>query len=63
METPKSVRACLGGTEGSLMNLWGGEFEWDNFKIIHHQGRGRDNGVTIEYGKNLTKLEHDTAIL
>lgn len=62
METPKSVRACLGGTEGSLMNLWGGEFEWDNFKIIHHQGRGRDNGVTIEYGKNLTKLEHDTDI-
>lgn len=62
VETPKSVRACLGGTEGSLMNLWGGEFEWDNFKIIHHQGRGKDNGVTIEYGKNLTKLEHDTDI-
>lgn len=62
VETPKSVRACLGGTEGSLMNLWGGEFEWDNFKILHHQGRGNDNGVTIEYGKNLTKLEHDTDI-
>lgn len=62
VEMPKSVRACLGGTEGSLMNLWGGEFEWDNFKIIHHQGRGSDNGVVIEYGKNLTKLEHDTDI-
>ncbi|MCM1408917.1 MAG: phage tail protein, partial [Treponema brennaborense] len=62
VETPKSVRACLGGSEGSLMNLWGGEFEWDNFKIIHHQGRGKDNGVTIEYGKNMTKLEHDTDI-
>ena len=57
---PKSIRACLGGTEGSLMNLWGGEFEWDNFHIRHHQGRGSDNGVTIEYGKNLTKLEHDS---
>lgn len=62
VEMPKSVRACLGGSEGSLMNLWGGEFEWDNFKIIHHQGRGSDNGVVIEYGKNLTKLEHDTDI-
>ena len=60
--TPKSVRACLGGTEGSLMNLWGGEFEWDNFRIVHHRGRGHDNGVSIEYGKNLTKLEHDNDI-
>lgn len=62
VDTPKSVRACLGGTEGSLMNLWGGEFEWDNFKIIHHRGRGSDNGVVIEYGKNLTKLEQDNDI-
>jgi phage minor structural protein len=62
VDTPKSVRACLGGTDGSLMNLWGGEFEWDNFKIKHHQGRGSNNGVVIEYGKNLTKLEHDNDI-
>lgn len=62
VEKPQSVRACLGGTEGSLMNLWGGEFEWDNFRIIHHRGRGRNNGVTIEYAKNLTKLEHDSDI-
>lgn len=62
VEKPKSVRACLGGTEGSLMNLWGGEFEWDNFRIIHHQGRGRNNGVVIEYAKNLTSLEHDADI-
>lgn len=62
VEKPKSARACLGGTEGSLMNLWGGEFEWDNYHIIHHRGRGSNNGVTIEYGKNLTKLEQDTDI-
>jgi len=59
VESPKSIRACLGGTKGSLVNLWGGEFEWDNFKVIHHQGRGSNNGVVIEYGKNLTKLDHD----
>ena len=57
---PKSIRACLGGTAGSVVSEWGGEFEWDNFRIIHHQGRGKNNGVVIEYGKNLTKLEHDT---
>jgi len=56
---PKSVRACLGGTAGSFLDLWGGEFEWDNFLVKHHQGRGQHTGVVIEYGKNLTSMEHD----
>ena len=56
---PQSVRACLGGVAGSFLDLWGGEYEWDNFKVIHHQGRGNHTGVVIEYGKNLTDLEHD----
>ena len=56
---PQSVRACLGGAEGSFLDLWGGEFEWDNFHVIHHQGRGSHTGVVIEYGKNLTDMEHD----
>lgn len=59
---PKSLRAVLGGEEGSVLSLWGGEYEWDNFKVIHHQGRGHNNGVVIEYGKNLTKFEHDSDI-
>lgn len=56
---PQSVRACLGGVAGSFLDLWGGEYEWDNFKVIHHQGRGQHTGVVIEYGKNLTDMEHD----
>ena len=56
---PQSVRACLGGVSGSFLDLWGGEYEWDNFKVIHHQGRGQKTGVVIEYGKNLTDLEHE----
>ena len=49
---PQSVRACLGGVAGSFLDLWGGEYEWDNFHVIHHQGRGQKTGVVIEYGKN-----------
>ncbi len=60
VEKPQSVRACLGGVAGSFLDLWGGEYEWDNFKVIHHQGRGKHTGVVIEYGKNLTSLEHDS---
>ena len=59
---PKSLRSVLGGSEGSLVSLWGGEFEWDNFNVIHHQGRGSSTGVVIEYGKNLTSLEQDADI-
>lgn len=62
VEKPKSIRACLGGTDGSLLNQYGGEFEWDNFNIIHHQKRGANNGVVIEYGKNLTKFEQDSDV-
>ena len=56
---PQSVRACLGGTAGSFLDLWGGEYEWDNWLVWQHSSRGRSTGVVIEYGKNLTELEHD----
>lgn len=56
---PMSIRACLGVTEGSVLDVWGGEYEWDMFDVILHSKRGKDNGVVIEYGKNLTSLEQD----
>ena len=56
---PKSVRACLGGTDGSMLSKWYGEFEWDNFTVKFHSHRGQKTGVVIEYGKNLTALEQD----
>ena len=56
---PKSVRSCLGGSEGSMLDRWGGEYEWDNFNVVLHSNRGKDNGVVIEYGKNLTDMEQD----
>lgn len=56
---PQSVRACLGGTVGSFLDLWGGEYEWDNWRVIQHTKRGQNTGVVIEYGKNLTGMEHD----
>lgn len=56
---PKSVRACLGGSEGSILSKWHGEFEWDNFTVKFHTHRGVSTGMVIEYGKNLTALEQD----
>lgn len=58
---PKSARALLGGTEGSVLDQWGGEFKWDNFDVYLYTNRGLDKDVVIEYGKNLTDLlaDHD----
>ena len=56
---PKSVRACLGGSEDSMLSKWHGEYEWDNFTVKFHTHRGQKTGVVIEYGKNLTALEQD----
>lgn len=60
-DIPKSSRSMLGGTEGSILDQWGGEYKWDNFDVYLNTNRGMDKNVVIEYGKNLTELvaDHD----
>lgn len=60
--TPCSVRAILGGQAGSVFDVWGGEFEFDNFVVKLHKHRGSDRGVSIEYGKNLKDLKQEANI-
>lgn len=62
IDTPTSLRAALGGQNGSLLSVYGGEFEWDNLTVKLLSARGRNNGVTIRYGKNLTSLEQEETI-
>jgi hypothetical protein len=52
----------LGGQQGCVLDVWGGEYEFDNYVIKLHQHRGADNGVTIEYGKNLTDVTQERNI-
>lgn len=59
VEQPASVRALLGGVRGSILDTFGGEFEWDNTTVKVHARRGADNGVTIKYGKNLQNLNNE----
>lgn len=60
--TPCSVRALLGGQTGSLLDVWGGEYEFDNFTVKLYLHRGKDNGVVIEYGKSLKDLKQESNI-
>ena len=59
IETPRSVRALLGGSEDSLIDIYGGELHFDNFHVSLLSHRGADNGVEIRYAKNLTALTYD----
>lgn len=62
VDKPKPARMCLGGSEGSVLDIFGGEYEFDNFNIKLHAARGQDTGVTILYGKNLTDITSDVNI-
>lgn len=55
--TNVSVRAALGGVSGSVLDVYGGEYEFDNYTIKLHKSRGQDRGVRISYGRNMTDLK------
>ena len=58
----RSFRACLGGVKGSILDRFGGEFEWDGFTVKLHAHRGADNGVYIRYAKNLDSFSNERDI-
>jgi phage minor structural protein len=61
-EVPASVRSRLGGTEGSLLDVYGGEYEFDNYTVKLHSARGQNKGVTLRYGKNITDIKQEESI-
>ena len=62
LTAPATVRSCLGGMEGSLLDVFGGEYEWDMFETCLHASRGADYGVRIVYGKNLVDFQMERSI-
>ena len=60
---PSSIRSYLGGRRGSILDIYGGEWEFDNYSVKLHRNRGKDTGYTIRYGKNLVSLEQEESIL
>lgn len=57
--TPQTIRSLLGGSEGSILDVYGGgEYEWDKWTVKLYQNRGQDTDVTIRYGKNMLDITH-----
>ena len=63
---PASVRSRMGGVEGSIIDVFGGEWVYDYngdpYAIRLAAHRGQDRGVTIRYGKNMMSLEQEENI-
>lgn len=56
---PSSIRSLLGGSDGSILDTFGGEYLFDKWNISLLESRGSNRGVTIRYGKNMTNLEQE----
>lgn len=59
---PESIRSRLGGVRGSILDVYGGEFEFNGYNVRLWDQRGQDRGVVIRYGKNLTDLKQEASI-
>ena len=55
----KTAREALGGVEGSILDIWGGEYEFDNTTIKLHRRLGRQSPTVLEYGRNILSAEDD----
>ena len=61
-EYPTSARSLFGGMEGSLLDIYGGEWAYDNYTCTLMNARGQNRGVVIRYGKNLLDLRQEANI-
>ena len=62
VSVPTVLWGLLGGQSGSFLDIYGGEWDFNNYTAELKTTLGTDRGVTVRYGKNLTKLEQDVTI-
>lgn len=59
---PTALWSLLGGQQGSFLDVYGGEWAFDNYAATLTSHLGADRGVSVRYGKNMTELEQDLTI-
>ena len=62
VSAPTALWSLLGGQQGSFLDVYGGEWAFDNYAATLTSHLGADRGVSVRYGKNLTELEQDLTI-
>ena len=62
-ELPASIRSRLGGVTGSVLDQFGGEYQFDNYAVYLKDHRGTTTPqYTLLYGKNITDLSQEENI-
>ena len=56
---PHSVREILGGMQGSILDIYGGEYEWDKWQVKLHSSRGQQRDFSIRYGVNMLEYNDE----
>lgn len=59
---PASIRQRLAGIQGSILDVYGGEYKFEKYKVSLLAHRGTDRGVTLRYGKNITDIKQEENI-
>lgn len=59
---PMPILSVMGGTDGSILDVYGGEWRYNGKSVELLNRLGADNGVRIAYGVNLTSFEQDANI-
>lgn len=57
--TPRTVRQTLGGVEGSILDAYGGEYEFDKWTVNLWSARGQYRDFSIRYGVNMLDYNED----
>lgn len=56
---PHTFRELMGGVEGSILDAYGGEYEFNRFTVNLWNARGQDRTFTVRYGVNMTEYSED----
>lgn len=59
---PMSWRSIIGGVEGSILDVFGGELLWDNLSVSLLKNRGQNRNVAIRYGLNIIEFTQEENI-
>lgn len=56
---PHTFREIMGGIAGSILDIYGGEWKYEQDKIYLKSARGKDSGKRIIYGANMVGLNQE----
>lgn len=58
----QSARQALGGVQGSILDVWGGEYRFDNLNISLLKHRGTVSNTLLSYGRNIIDFDQEENI-